>query len=114
MAASGQNRSSHQRYAMLGSGLPACGAGLSELGVRAGMTQRELAFSARHGRRESVRGRMRVLVLRDISHSTGMDKITISFGSPFGSLTIMSRITACLWPAQTVGAGGFEPPAHRL
>ena len=24
------------------------------------------------------------------------------------------KTTACLWPAKTVGAGGFEPPAPRL
>ena len=33
-----------------------------------------------------------VPVLGEASHSPAMDKITISFGSPFGSLTIISRI----------------------
>src|SRR6266498_1239795 len=37
-----------------------------------------------------------------------------NLGSPFSSLTIISMIAACLWPAKTVGAGGFEPPASRL
>jgi hypothetical protein len=45
--------------AMLGSGLPAHSASLSELGIRAEMTQPEPAFSARHGRRESTRRRIR-------------------------------------------------------
>jgi len=44
---------------MPGSVLPARGASLSEFGVRAGMVQQESAFSARHGRRESARGRIR-------------------------------------------------------
>ena len=44
---------------MLGSGLPARSASLSELGIRAEMTQPEPAFSARHGRRESTRRRIR-------------------------------------------------------
>ena len=43
-----------------------------------------------------------------------MGKITINFGSPFGSLTIFSRIAACLWPAKTVGATGIEPVTPRL
>ena len=71
---------------MPSSGLPA----RSALGVRAGMTQQESAFPARHGRRESVRGRMRHLVPREASHCLAMDEFTINFGSPFGSLTIIS------------------------
>ncbi len=39
---------------MLDSGLLARDASLSGLGVRAGMTQQETAFSARHGRRDQL------------------------------------------------------------
>ncbi len=41
-------------HAMLDSGLLARDASLSGLGVRAGMTQQETAFSARHGRRDQL------------------------------------------------------------
>jgi hypothetical protein len=75
MAASGQDRSSRQPGN--------AGSGLRGLGART--TQREPAFSAGTGRRESARGRMRRLVLREASHSRALDTITISFGSPFGS-----------------------------
>jgi hypothetical protein len=97
---SGQGHASHGRLraeqiepsaqAMPGSGLPARGAGHSELGVRAGMTQREPAFSARHGRRGSARWRNAVPVLREASHSPAIAKIISNLGSPFGSLTIIS------------------------
>jgi hypothetical protein len=43
-----------------------------------------------------------------------MDKVASNFGSQFGSLTIISTVAACVWPAKTVGAGGLEPPAPRL
>lgn len=72
------------------------GSGLRGLGART--TQREPAFSAGTGRRESARGRMRRLVLREASHSRALDTITISFGtisfgSPFGSPISLAPLT---------------------
>jgi hypothetical protein len=67
---------------MLGSGLLARGAAPSGLGVRAGMTQQEPTFSARHCRRHQLAHECGVPVLREASHSPAMDKITINLGSP--------------------------------
>jgi hypothetical protein len=58
------------------------------------MTQKEPARAARHGCRESARGRMRrPRVLREAPHCPAMDKITINFGSPFGSLPVWLPIS---------------------
>jgi hypothetical protein len=79
-----------------------------------GWLKREPAFSARHGHRGSARKRNAVPVLREASRGTAMDKITINFGSPISLANDRKKTTACLWPAKTVGAAGFEPPAPRL
>ena len=94
------------------------GPGLSGLGVRAGTTQRE----SRHSLPDTATGNqladewgVPVPVLPEALHSPAMDKamnkITIHFGSLFGSPT---STAASRWPANTVGAGGLEPPAPRL
>jgi len=75
---------------MPGSGLPTRDAGHSELGVRAGTTPREPTFSARHGSGGSARWRNAVPVPREASHRPAIGKIISTFGSPFGSLTIIS------------------------
>jgi hypothetical protein len=77
---------------MPGSGLPARATSLSRFGVRAGTTQQEPAFSARHGAGNQLANEYDAPALCEASHSPAMEKITINFGSPFGSLTIISRI----------------------
>ena len=49
-----------------------------------------------------------------IPHRHAMDQVASGFGSQFGSPTIITGTATCIWPAKTVGAGGFEPPAPRL
>ena len=38
-------------------------------------------------------------VVHGASHRHAMDKVASNFGSKFGSLTIISRGAACVWPA---------------
>jgi hypothetical protein len=85
MAASGQNRSSRQpcNARLL---LPARGAGLSGLGVRAGTSQQKPALPARHGRRESARRRMRrpgaTRGFAQPGHEQDHHQLWLPFGSP--------------------------------
>jgi hypothetical protein len=66
---------------MPGSGLPARATSLSRFGVRAGTTQQEPAFSARHSSGNQLADEYGAPALRKASHGPAMDKITISFGS---------------------------------
>jgi hypothetical protein len=82
-------------------------ASLSELGIRAEMTQPEPAFSARHGRRESTRRQIRRpgaaggfdgLIMQD------HHQLWLPVWLPYDHLKLR----------KTVGAAGFEPAAPRL
>jgi hypothetical protein len=97
---SGQDHASHGRLqaeqiepsaqAVPGSGLQARDADPSELGVRAGTTPRKPAFSASTAAGDQLADKCGIPVLREASHSPAIAKIISNFGSPFGSLTIIS------------------------